>query len=402
MNEEIRNKLSNLPVLGSVPLIYKKCKICGGESRLFDVVDFNKFCSPDPYAYGMSGISVPYYRCGFCDFTFTDMIDDWTIDDISCYIYNRDYIKVDPEYAGPRPVRTAEFMSHALVGCEDLRILDYGSGSGIFSGEMERLGFRFVENYDPFSSPYRPAGLFDIIILSEVMEHVQNPLETFLSIKEMLNDGGAIIIGQNLQPDNILEIRGNWWYIAPRNGHISTYSQTTFSIMAHKAGLIFMDYKCNSGNYSFSRACVRDEIANALKSFGSPVRIVRLRADAFSDCGQYHGLESSDGKGFRWTARSEISWSLDPFTSGRTLIDIPFLMEIESGFAEKCTVQLNGQAIAAKVRSTSLSGGSIVAAIEPSERICNISLITPAPISPRSKCGTPDDRLLGLAIVADM
>ena len=47
---------------------------------------------------GRRRFRVTYYRCVHCQLIFTDFIDDWTIDEISRFIYNDDYVKVDPEY----------------------------------------------------------------------------------------------------------------------------------------------------------------------------------------------------------------------------------------------------------------------------------------------------------------
>jgi 2-polyprenyl-3-methyl-5-hydroxy-6-metoxy-1,4-benzoquinol methylase len=71
-----------------------------------------------------------------------------------------DYGKVDPQYHGARALTAGTEMARHLAGCEQLRILDFGSGSGAFAEEMRRRGFQHVESYDPFSSPVEPLGSF--------------------------------------------------------------------------------------------------------------------------------------------------------------------------------------------------------------------------------------------------
>lgn len=39
------------------------CKVCGGGTELFDVVDFNKTCSEEPYPNGLKGIPIYYFKC---------------------------------------------------------------------------------------------------------------------------------------------------------------------------------------------------------------------------------------------------------------------------------------------------------------------------------------------------
>ena len=135
-----------------------KCKICGDRTNLFDVVDFNKWCSGRPYNFGIAGIQVFYHRCEWCQFLFTDLLDDWTTQEIATYIYNDDYNLVDPGYQEVRPFDTAKAMAKLLDGTQALRILDYGSGSGKFAEHMRALGFASVENYDPFSKPCSAGG----------------------------------------------------------------------------------------------------------------------------------------------------------------------------------------------------------------------------------------------------
>src|SRR6185437_5946365 len=50
---------------------------------------------------------------------------------------------------------------------------------------------------------------------------------------------GCIVIGQTLQPEQILSVRGNWWYLAPRNGHVSTYTEEALEHLGREYGLLF-------------------------------------------------------------------------------------------------------------------------------------------------------------------
>src|SRR5579864_7524503 len=114
MDSDLARKLCSLPPLEPELAEETKCKICGGRAPLFDIVDFNKFCSDEPYAFGRSGIPVKYYRCRSCQFIFSNLIDDWTQEEIARFIYNDDYLKVDGEYVSARPLRTAATMAHVL------------------------------------------------------------------------------------------------------------------------------------------------------------------------------------------------------------------------------------------------------------------------------------------------
>ncbi len=66
-------------------------------------------------------------------------------------------------------------MAEKLATWRKLDILDYGSGSGAFAERMAKYGFANITNYDPFSSPARPAGKFSLITCFEVIEHTVSP-----------------------------------------------------------------------------------------------------------------------------------------------------------------------------------------------------------------------------------
>lgn len=237
MDPALKKKFRALPPLQKAADIAASCKICGRLSKLFDVVDFNKHCSSTPYFFGYSGIQVPYFRCSFCECLFTPLIDDWIQEEVADFIYNSDYILVDPEYLEKRAQEQAKSISNLLGGHKELRVLDYGSGSGKFARYMQDFGYKFVTSYDPFANPERPQGPFDLVTAFEVVEHSPRPLDTFREMKDFLTADGAIVISQTVQPKNIDEIRCAWWYAAPRNGHVTTYSEITFALIAEKLSL---------------------------------------------------------------------------------------------------------------------------------------------------------------------
>jgi len=75
------------------------CKVCNSNSYLFDVVDFNKYCSQDDYySNGLSGIPIYYRKCEHCGLIFTKYFDDFDKQKFAVILYNNDYIKYDPDY----------------------------------------------------------------------------------------------------------------------------------------------------------------------------------------------------------------------------------------------------------------------------------------------------------------
>lgn len=91
-------------------------------------------------------------------------------------------------------------------------VLDYGAGRG----HVEHMNFRgiakFVAGIDPeaavFENPFLddakvlelpeaiipyPDGMFDIVFADNVMEHVQDPLQTFREVRRVLKPGGVFL-----------------------------------------------------------------------------------------------------------------------------------------------------------------------------------------------------------------
>lgn len=396
MHEQLLSKLSALPPLAPAAKSARLCKVCGFRSELFDVVDFNKHCSEDdPYKFEPADIPVQYYRCPCCELIFTDLLDRWTDAEIARFIYNEDYLKVDSEYIAVRPARMATTLAAELRGCENMRILDYGAGSGEFEKEMRARGYSDVISFDPYSSSSSrraPEGLFDIVVLSEVVEHAPNPLRLLRQVCQSLSPSGTVIVGQSLQPEDIDRIRGRWWYIGPRNGHVCFFSEKTFMLMAAKVGLT---YYRGRQLYGFARPRVAPAIARALKRIGHSMHLLELVA-AERDESSWHSLERSDGQDFRWSRVPAISWPDVSFSGGPTTLLVPFLMEIREGFADECVIAINHRRL-----NTTVEKRAIIAQADVKTGIHSVQLLTPAPLIPRAVSGANDDRPLGIAIVAN-
>jgi hypothetical protein len=396
MRPRIYSKLVGLPRLDRKNALTQAlpCKVCGALAPFFDVVDFNKSAGElDCYMFGPAGIPVIHYRCGDCGFLFTPFFDDWATDDFRRFVYNADYAAVDPEYAETRPERVAERIAAIASGLRDFRVLDYGSGSGVFARCMAEHGFSEVQEYDPFSHPTRPTGPFDIVLCTEVLEHSPRPLETLREMRSLLSEDGCIILGQCLQPSDIERIRCSWWYCAPRNGHCSMFEERTLSIIAEKLGLLFH----SGGTLVFRplQATKGSEIARRVGSHG-PLLCVTLGASGIPDVENFHAVEKGSGRPFRWTAQRRLSWTVELTSDCPAMLQvrIPFAMEVERGFASNCSV-----AVGTQPASMTVLGTAIIAEaqdIEPGAT--TIALTTPELKSPAQLRGSVDSRRLGLAL----
>jgi hypothetical protein len=258
-------------------------------------------------------------------------------------------------------------------------------------------GFAAVENYDPFVSPWRPDGEFDIVTCFETLEHSSFPNETIADLKSFLKPAGCMIFSTLLQPPNIDELRANWWYVAPRNGHLSIYTLAALELVGAAAGLRLY---AAGGQLAFVGPEPSPQLAPLLREIGPARAAARLTAPAdplVAERAAWHTVEQSGAIRFRWTRVSRIEWTLKHLSSRypcRLTLTIPLVMEIMPGFADRCLLEVDARTYPMRREDAAIT--AVVDLDRAPQR--PIALITPEPQRPSDLRDTPDQRTLGLAI----
>lgn len=368
------------------------CKICSARTTLFDVVDFNKFCSGDfPYRHGLCGIPVYYFKCENCGFLFTTFTESWQATDYADHIYNREYVLIDPDYIRDRPEQMARVFASQFMFSASIPILDYGSGGGVFSQALRRLGFAHVDEYDPFSRPERPQGRFGVVFASEVIEHSNEPIATLEDMLSFCDPEGVIVLTTALVPEDIDRLRGAWWYIGPRNGHVSAFSQAAMARAVERFGM--KEYLA-----PFLPVFSRSPEHVALHRFGDRSTTThRLAAPAGAD-EAWHAVEQIAHFRARWTARPVVGWSVPgPNCRGELILEIPVVLDAGEDLAARQVVRVNGVEVA-----TELVGGGHERRIrarlmaDPVE-VLQVEMQTPHTIGPERR-GAGDIRELSVMV----
>lgn len=223
------------------------CRICGSSARLHDVVDFNKSCREAEGVYlPLAGLPVYYVLCDRCGFCCADEMCSWTLGEFGARVYNDAYVTVDPDYVSARPTANAEFLTNLLGGgAAELHHLDFGGGHGLLSDLLRDAGWTST-SYDPFvDEGVEPArlGRFDLITAFEVFEHVPAPRGLARTLASLMKDDAVILFSTLLSDGNVAKHRRlDWWYAAPRNGHISLYSRSSLHHLAEEEGLAFASF----------------------------------------------------------------------------------------------------------------------------------------------------------------
>ncbi|SGZ90176.1 HlpA protein [Bathymodiolus thermophilus thioautotrophic gill symbiont] len=160
----------------------------------------------------------------------------WSLDDFSKKIYNDEYINIDPDSLKTRPEENANNINQFfLEKKKEIRHLDYGGGNGLLSDLLTKQGWD-SSSYDPFVNRdvnIKNLKKFDLITAFEVFEHVPDVDNLMLELSTLIKEDGIVLFSTLLSDGNLEKNkRINWWYVSPRNGHISVFSKNSLAILA--------------------------------------------------------------------------------------------------------------------------------------------------------------------------
>ena len=222
-----------------------KCLVCGQTAPLYDVVDFNKSCEEYRGRFlPHSGRAVYYARCSGCNYTFAPEFGSWTDQDFLENIYNEDYIKVDPDYLDKRQQENAVMLNNFFGAYRmHIRHLDYGGGNGRLAQLLRGAQWQSV-SYDPFpknNARLSDLGTFNLITAFEVFEHVPDPHGMMENISKLLEGQDSMVFFSTGISDGLIKEneRLNWWYVAPRNGHIGIHTSRSLKVLGQMHNLNF-------------------------------------------------------------------------------------------------------------------------------------------------------------------
>lgn len=213
------------------------CRVCNGAAALMGSVDFARNC-PDALheaPFTESGNLIEYWRCAECGFISAPEMAAWSIETMKERVYNDGYAAFDPDYVNARPRSNAAQMAKAIG---PRRHLDYGGGNGLMAKLLRESGFDST-SFDPMDEDGNEAdlGTFDVITAFEVFEHTPDPRSLMKYIGTLLRPGGVVYFSTLLS--DVVKEPLKWWYLAPRNGHISLFTRRSLQILAARNGYRF-------------------------------------------------------------------------------------------------------------------------------------------------------------------
>ena len=125
------------------------------------------------------------------------------------------------------------------------RILDFGCGPGPVLAELLKKRGHGVDTYDLFfqkDESYRNKQ-YDLIALTEVLEHLPEPLKTLRALRERLSPNGSFAIMTLFHPNDSAKF-ADWWYRRDPT-HVSFYTEKTIGELGRILGMktLFSDSK---------------------------------------------------------------------------------------------------------------------------------------------------------------
>lgn len=172
-----------------------------------------------------------YFQCNHCDLLFVPRENLISPEKEKERYELHDNVENDQgylDYLGKIAESIKGFLQEGKTG------LDFGSGR---TKNLEYLLKPFhVDSYDIYFYPEESLlqKKYDFVILSEVIEHLRNPIEEMMRLNLLLNSGGEFFIKTKLRPST-KEDFSNWFYKRDIT-HIEFFSEASLKFLGEILG----------------------------------------------------------------------------------------------------------------------------------------------------------------------
>lgn len=190
-------------------------------------------------------------RCTVCGLVFSRLTP--SADDYARVYSSYDYAAEDAARTALNRQRERELVERLLPYRMTGNVLDVAAGAGRFLERFQECGFtcyatefderleqrlrdKGFETLPGGTAPQASAGTFDIIIFTEIIEHIHNPIPVLRSLFQLLRPGGCVYV---TTPNfNALErhLMGSEWGMICWPEHITYWTSHTLAKAFGKTG----------------------------------------------------------------------------------------------------------------------------------------------------------------------
>lgn len=198
---------------------------------------------PDVYCLICSNKSFPivkkgnyeYLQCNNCETVFTGFIEQDGLVGGEFEIernVNQNHLRID---------RVNEVVKGYKK--EEISVLDFGCGHGLFIDDLKKAGYPNVDGYDPYNDHFWRLPEKDkylVCTMTECVEHLSPPFQELDLIFKSLIPGGAIIIETGFvdvaKEDNVPIV--DYLYLNPDAGHSTIFSHHGLDVLMCLKGFV--------------------------------------------------------------------------------------------------------------------------------------------------------------------
>ncbi len=213
------------------------CKICSHSTSILT----------DPKS------NTSYYSCPFCDFIFIDEMSIPSEDEEERRYRQHNNTLENEGYVSMLRQFINNYISPYQTSIKTS--LDFGCGSNpVLAALLKEKGIA-VDTYDKFFSKDKVYvnKKYDLITVTEVIEHLKEPVDTFKLLRRHLNENGILAIMTMFHPQDDKQFL-DWWYRRDRT-HISFYNLKTLKHLAKTFDMKLI-------NHDNKNACVLQAICD--------------------------------------------------------------------------------------------------------------------------------------------
>jgi SAM-dependent methyltransferase len=186
-------------------------------------------CSKKCHSFVDEKTDITYYCCKSCEYIFKSPEYYWNLE-VQKERYN---LHENDENSEGYRAYFQRFLDFTLpLVTEVNNALDFGCGASTLLPSMLKNEGIECDYYDPIYHPntLKNGKKYDLIVSTEVFEHLQQPREVFENLLEMLEEGGYLALQTQFHPNNIEAFKK--WYYHQDPTHIVFFTAHTFKVLS--------------------------------------------------------------------------------------------------------------------------------------------------------------------------